>query len=41
MNDMLPLIQRERTLSTSAGQDLLKSVQYIESKLNELFLDPG
>lgn len=40
--DILPLIARERasTQQTNAG-DLLKSVQYIESKLNEMFLDPG
>lgn len=40
--DILPLIARERASSqqTNAG-DLLKSVQYIESKLNEMFLDPG
>lgn len=37
---VLPTIDRERQTNTNAGTDeLLKSVQYIESKLNELFLE--
>lgn len=39
---ILPTIDRERQTSTGAGTDeLIRSVKYIESKLNELFLDQG
>ena len=41
-NAVIPAVARERTNSGKSDTGgLLKSVQYIESKLNEMFLEPG